>query len=31
MLFEVAGGKIRRMKFFADPADAWADAGLERQ
>jgi ketosteroid isomerase-like protein len=30
MLFELADGKIRRMKFFTDPADAWTEAGAER-
>ncbi|MDQ2968414.1 MAG: hypothetical protein M3R37_08875 [Actinomycetota bacterium] len=30
MLWRVENGKIRYMKFFVKPDDAWAEAGVER-
>jgi hypothetical protein len=30
MLWRVETGKIRYMKFFVDPGQAWAEAGVER-
>src|SRR5205807_6853289 len=30
MVFVVGEGKIRRMKFFVKPGEAWAAAGVER-
>jgi hypothetical protein len=30
MLYDVDGGKIRRMKYFVSPEEAWAEAGVER-
>jgi ketosteroid isomerase-like protein len=30
MLYDLDGGKIRRMKFFVSPDEAWIEAGVER-
>jgi ketosteroid isomerase-like protein len=30
MLYTLANGKIRRMRFFLKPEDGWAEAGMER-
>jgi hypothetical protein len=29
-LYLVENGKIQKMKFFVDPAQAWAEAGADR-
>jgi hypothetical protein len=30
ILWRVENGKIRYMKFFVEPEEAWAEAGVER-